>query len=304
MDDGQIKKNLCISIPKISENENAGGQEREFFRESPIQKPSDAEYESKKPIQLQPGTRSDIARDFGGFTAMLVNQSEKSKSHLFGLGEYCAMYLLVWSPILWCARFPKGKDICPNYKQAKVWDKEVVELEGFARNLWRVRRALANIPTYMICDDHDVSDDFYLNREWCYRVLGATAGSAGGAECFAGLCCVSGLGKYAAQFDREKPGDKLLKAAEKWSASAGTDVSVWEKAASYLGIPRLDPKTNLPKLKLDEDVFILDRDCEGVSEVLNWHFTVRSFKHEVIVLDTRTWRGYPVESPIEAARCF
>ena len=299
MDDAQIKKNLCISIPKISENENAGGQERKIFRESPIQKLSDTEYESKKPIQLQPGTRSDIARDFGGFTAMLVNQSEKSKSHLFGLGEYCAMYLLVWSPILWCTHFPKGKDICPNSKQAKVWDKEVVELEGFARNLWRVRRALANIPTYMICDDHDVSDDLFLNREWCYRVLGKPLGRRVVQNALLAYAVFQAWGNTPAQFDREKPGDKLLKAAEKWSASAGTDVSVWEKAASYLGIPRIDPKTNLPKLKLDEDVFILDRDCEGASEVLNWHFTVRSFKHEVIVLDTRTWRGYPVESPID-----
>ncbi|WP_333366374.1 PhoD-like phosphatase [Microcoleus sp. AT3-D2] len=299
MDDAQIKKNLCISIPKNSQNENAVGEEREIFRESPIQKPSDTEYESKKPIQLQPGTRSDIARDCGGFTAMLVNKPNNAKSHLFSLGEYYAMYLLVWSPVLWCTSFPKGKDICPNSKQAKVWDREVVELDGFARNLWRVRRALANIPTYMICDDHDVSDDFYLNREWCYRVLGKPLGRRVVQNALLAYAVFQAWGNTPAQFDREKPGDKLLKAAEKWSASAGTDVSAWEEAASYLGIPKLDPKTHLPKLKLDEDVFILDRDDEGVNEVLNWHFIVRSFKHEVIVLDTRNWRGYPVKSAID-----
>ncbi|WP_333239046.1 MULTISPECIES: PhoD-like phosphatase [unclassified Microcoleus] len=299
MDDAQIKKNLCISIPKNSENETALDQEREIFRESPIQKPSDAEYQFKKPIELQPGTRSDIARDFGGFTAMLVNKPKNAKSHLFSLGEYYAMYLLVWSPVLWCTSFPKGKDICPNSKQAKVWDREVVELNGFARNLWRVRRALANIPTYMICDDHDVSDDFYLNREWCYRVLGKPLGRRVVQNALLAYAVFQAWGNTPAQFDREKPGDKLFKAAEKWSASAGTDVSAWEDAASYLGIPALDPKTHLPKLKLDEDVFILDRDDEGVTEVLNWHFTVRSFKHEVIVLDTRNWRGYPVKSAID-----
>ncbi|HSF74492.1 MAG TPA: PhoD-like phosphatase, partial [Microcoleus sp.] len=299
MDDAQIKKNLCISIPKNSENETALGQEREIFRESPIQKPSDAEYQSKKPIELPPGTRSDIARDFGGFTAMLVNKPNNAKSHLFSLGEYYAMYLLVWSPVLWCTSFPKGKDICPNSKQAKVWDREVVELNGFARNLWRVRRALANIPSYMICDDHDVSDDFYLNREWCYRVLGKPLGRRVVQNALLAYAVFQAWGNTPAQFDREKPGDKLLRTAEKWSNSAGTDVSAWEEAASYLGIPGLDPKTHLPKLKLDEDVFILDRDGEGVSEVLNWHFTVRSFKHEVIVLDTRSWRGYPVKSAID-----
>ncbi len=299
MNDAQIKKNLCTSIPKKSEKENVVGEEREIFRESPIQKASEAESKYKKPIELKPGTRSDIARDFGGFTAMLVNKSDKSKSHLFGLGEYCAMYLLVWSPVLWCASFPKGKDICQESKEVKIWDKEVVELDGFVRNLWRVRRALANIPTYMICDDHDVSDDWYLNREWCYRVLGKPLGRRVVQNALLAYAVFQGWGNTPAQFEDGRVGDKLLKAAQKWSDSAGTDVAVWEEAASYLGIPAVDLETGLPKLKLDDDVFILDRDCEGVSEVLSWHFTVRSFKHEVIVLDTRTWRGYPVKSAID-----
>ncbi len=298
MNDAQIKKNLCISIPKKSEKENAVGEEREIFREAPIQKASNAESGYKKPIELQPGTRTDMARDFGGFTAMLVNKPDKSKSHLFGLGEYCAMYLLVWSPVLWCASFPKGKDICQESKEVKIWDKEVVELDGFVRNLWRVRRALANIPTYMICDDHDVSDDWYLNREWCYRVLGKPLGRRVVQNALLAYAVFQGWGNTPAQFDRATVGDKLLKATEKWSNSAGTDVAIWEEAGKYLGIPGVDIETNLPKFKLDEDVLILDRDGGGVGEVLSWHFTVRSFKHEVIVLDTRTWRGYPPESAI------
>jgi len=297
--DAQIKKNLCNSIPKKSEKKNVIRQEREIFRESPIQKASDAESEYKKPIELQRGTRSDIARDFGGFTAMLVNKPDKAKSHLFGLGEYCAMYLLVWSPVLWCASFPKGKDICQESKEVKIWDKEVVELDGFCRNLWRVRRALANIPTYMICDDHDVSDDWYLNREWCYRVLGKPLGRRVVQNALLAYAVFQAWGNMPAQFEDGRVGDKLLKAAEKWSDSAGTDVAVWEDAAKYLGIPAVDIETGLPKFKLDDDVLILDRDDEGVGEVLSWHFTVRSFKHEVIVLDTRTWRGYPVESAID-----
>jgi hypothetical protein len=301
MNDAQIKKNLnlCISIPKNSENENVVGQKREIFRESPIPKQSKAESDYKKPIELKPGTRSDIARDFGGFTAMLVNKPDKAKSHLFGLGEYCAMYLLVWSPVLWCASFPKGKDICKDSKRAKVWDREVVELGGFAGNLWMVRRALANIPTYMICDDHDVSDDWYLNREWCYRVLGKPLGRRVVQNALLAYAVFQGWGNTPAQFEDGRVGNNLLEAAQKWSDSAGTDVAVWEDAAKYLGIPAVDIETGLPKFKLDDDVLILDRDDEGVGEVLSWHFTVRSFKHEVIVLDTRTWRGYPTESAID-----
>ena len=293
--DAQINKNLCNSIPENLTNGKIIHETREKSSESQIHKQTDPEYPYKKPVQLKPGNRSDIARDFGGLTAMLVNKPDNAKSHLFSLGEYCAMYLLVWSPMLWCDRFPKGKDVCENVKQAKVWDREAFELESFARNLWRVRRAIANIPTYTICDDHDVSDDWYLNREWCYRVLGKPLGRRVVQNALLAYSVFQAWGNTPAQFDAGKVGNKLLISAEKWSDSAGSDDLAWKNVAKYLGIPRIDFETGLPKFKLDEDVLILDRD----EEVLDWHFTVRSFKHEVIVLDTRTWRGYPTESAID-----
>ena len=36
----------------------------------------------------------------------------------------------------------------------------------FRKNLPKVQRALANVPTYMILDDHDVTDDYFLNPIW------------------------------------------------------------------------------------------------------------------------------------------
>ncbi|NJK70017.1 MAG: PhoD-like phosphatase [Microcoleus sp. CSU_2_2] len=299
MDDAQIKNNLCTSIPENPGKGKIIREARENSAESQRNKQADAEYRYKKPVQLKPGTRSDIARDFGGFTAMLVNKPKNAKSHLLSLGEYYAMYLLVWSPVLWCDRFPKGKDICKEAKQAKNWDLEAAEMESFAGNLWRVRRVLANIPTYTICDDHDVSDDWYLNREWCHRVLGKPLGRRVVQNALLAYAVFQAWGNTPAQFDRGTVGDKLLEAAKNWSKSAGTDDLAWGKVAQYLGIPAVDIETGLPKFKLDEDVLILDRDSDGVNEVLNWHFTVRSFKHEVIVLDTRTWRGYPLESAID-----
>jgi hypothetical protein len=295
MDEAQINKNLCTSIPENPAKGKIIREARENSSESQIHKQADADYQYKKPIQLKPGSRSDIARDFGGFTAMLVNKPNNAKSHLFSLGEYYAMYLLVWSPVLWCDRFPKGKDICENAKQAKTWDREAAEMASFSGNLWRVRRAIANIPTYTICDDHDVSDDWYLNREWCYRVLGKPLGRRVVQNALTAYTVFQAWGNTPAQFERGKVGDKLLTSAEKWSQSAGTDDANWENVTKYLGIPPIDIETGLPKFKLDEDVLILDRN----DEVLNWHFTIRSFKHEVIVLDTRTWRGYPLKSAID-----
>jgi hypothetical protein len=291
----QIKDNLCNSIPKNAKKGNDFCEARENFTESEFQQQAEAKYKYKKPVDLKPGTRTDIAREFGGFTAMLMNKPDNAKSHLFGLGEYYAMYLLVWSPVLWCDGFPKGQDVCENVKQAKVWDREAFELESFARNLWKVRRALANIPTYSICDDHDVSDDWYLNREWCYRVLGKPLGRRVVQNALLAYAVFQAWGNTPQQFDAGKVGNKLLTSATKWSESAGSDDLAWEKMSQYLGIPGVDIETGLPKFRLDEDVLILDRD----DEVLDWHFTVRSFKHEVIVLDTRTWRGYPTKSAID-----
>jgi hypothetical protein len=131
IDDTQIQDNLCTSISRNQKKRNKICEVRGNSTESQFQQQAEVESIYKQPVDLKPGSRSDIARDFGGFTAMLVNQPDKAKSHLFSLGEYYAMYLLVWSSVLWCDSFPKGKDICENVKQAKVWDREAFELESF-----------------------------------------------------------------------------------------------------------------------------------------------------------------------------
>jgi hypothetical protein len=46
----------------------------------------------------------------------------------------------------------------------------------FRRTLPKVRRALANTPTYMIFDDHEITDDWYLNPIWRDRVLTSPLG--------------------------------------------------------------------------------------------------------------------------------
>ncbi|HEY9872987.1 MAG TPA: hypothetical protein V6D12_06110 [Candidatus Obscuribacterales bacterium] len=257
----------------------------------PLKKPSATGYEYNKPSDLKPGQRSDIAKDNAGFTAMLFNQPEKAKSHLFSLGEYYAMYLFAWSLVVWPDEFPKNKNV-------KHWDQEVAAIEQFSRNLPKVRRALANVSTYMICDDHDISDDWYLNREWCNRVLGKPLGKRVVQNGLLAYAVFQAWGNTPDQFEDGQTGGKLLEAAQKWSLSAGTDESAWEDIAKYLGLPLLEPKTDLPQLTLDEDLLILDRDYPDGTPPLDWHYTVSSFKHEVIVFDTRTWRGYPNEDSI------
>lgn len=262
----------------------------------PICQTSTNSYEYKKASELKPGHRTDIARDYCSFTAMLVNSPEKAKSHLLSLGEYFASYLLVWSPILWPERLPDGKDVCTDAKQAKQWDKEARHVQDCISQLWKVRRALANVPTYMICDDHDVSDDWYLNRAWCTNVLGKPLGRRVVQNALTAYAVFQAWGNTPDQFQEAQPGRKLLKAATVWSASAGTDECASEEIAKFLGLPLMEAETGLPRFKFDKDVLILDRDYPDGTLPVDWHYTVRSLKHEVIVLDTRTWRGYPQSS--------
>ncbi|NER30881.1 MAG: PhoD-like phosphatase [Symploca sp. SIO1C4] len=259
----------------------------------PLKPNSSNSYEYKKPSQLKPGERSDIAKDCGGFTAMLIDSPEKAKSHLLSLGEYCATYILCWSPILWPDSLPKGKEIYQNPQQAKQWNQEVSSLQDFVSKLWKVRRAMANVPTYMVFDDHDISDDWYLNRAWCNSVLGKPLGRRVVQNGLLAYAVFQAWGNTPEQFQKGQAGGNLLEAVKVWSASAGTTKFASEEISKYLGLPQSELETGLPQLKLDRDFLILDRDYQNGIEPIKWHYALKSFKHEVIVLDVRTWRGYP-----------
>ena len=51
-------------------------------------------------------------------------------------------------------------------------------IADFRKSLPKVQRALANVPTYMMLDDHDVTDDYFLNPIWRDRVLTSALGQA------------------------------------------------------------------------------------------------------------------------------
>lgn len=243
-----------------------------------------------KPVgAFAPGQRTVVAEQFGGLTAMLHNKPEKAKSHLFGFGEYCSAYLLTWSAGLLPQDFPPSHAITQNRQAQKVWEQEVKKVKTFGRTLRQVRRALANVPTYTICDDHDVTDDWYLNREWCDRVLSKPLGRRIVQNALLAYALFQGWGNTPEQFAPDQPGATLLKAVQAWSASQGQDENATQTLLNYLGIPPQHPATGLPKLRCDEEVLVLDRHAQA----LHWHYTLQMLNYEVLVLDTRTWRGYP-----------
>ncbi|MEA5565879.1 PhoD-like phosphatase [Anabaena sp. UHCC 0399] len=245
----------------------------------------------RTPKELPPGDRAQVATEDAGFTAGLHNKPEKVSSHLFSLGEYYAAYILSWSPVCWPDAFPKAHRVTNKRHAIKYWNKSVKYLRQYIQTLPQVRRALANIPTYTIFDDHDVSDDWNLNQAWCLRVLGNPLGRRVVQNALLAYAVFQAWGNTPRQFVANSSGEKLLVAANAWSNSQGTDQDAQEAIARYVGIPTTDPHTDLPNLMLEDGVFILERD----PQVLTWHYTIKSHCHEVIVLDTRTWRGYPAD---------
>ncbi|MFZ4576447.1 MAG: hypothetical protein ACOYN0_18840, partial [Phycisphaerales bacterium] len=54
----------------------------------------------------------------------------------------------------------------------------VHRLEWFFRDVPRVRRLLANVPTYMVFDDHEITDDWNISPKWAKQTRGNALGRA------------------------------------------------------------------------------------------------------------------------------
>lgn len=122
--------------------------------------------------QLLPqiATNTVLSSIFFGAKKKPVFTSVNAQNHLISSAEILAMYMLVWSDALWPHISIDSQHIPAKYQA--LFEKEHVAIKGFVKQLPAVRRALAHIPTYMIFDDHDVTDDWNLTRGWEQEVYG------------------------------------------------------------------------------------------------------------------------------------
>ncbi|MBD2778292.1 hypothetical protein [Iningainema tapete] len=240
-------------------------------------------------VELNPGQRNNLATYTAGLTSSISKFNKISniaKSHLLTFGEFCAMYLFAWCDVLWVKPedFPTFDDVNPNAqrfaKGRSLFREEVGYLQEFLATLAQVRRALANVPTYMIFDDHEITDDLYLNIAWCDRVLKQPLGRRVLQNGLLAYAIFQGWGNTPEQFE-DGTGEALLQAAAKWSAHGGTDIQSEQEITLRVGLPNLaDIKNSQPRRVPHSDS-------------LKWHYTVTAPNYEVIVLDTRTWREFP-----------
>jgi hypothetical protein len=229
---------------------------------------------------LAPGSRRDVVRN----QALLTTQDPQN--HLLSLQEYSSMYLFAWSDVLWpedvpisipYQHSPTSRPLTAHQqKEGQQYLSILKQVQEFRATLPQVRRALANISTYMICDDHDVTDDWYLDGAWCQRVLGNPLGRHILRNALLAYALFQGWGNAPEQFDAPN-GKALLQAVDAWHADE-TDSSA-SAISELVGVPSA--------------AFVGSGHLQRSERALRWHYTLPSPRYHVIVLDTRTERTYP-----------
>ncbi|WP_458525285.1 alkaline phosphatase family protein [Onishia taeanensis] len=102
-------------------------------------------------------------RFFGGVRKPIFTTAH-AYNHLITFSEMLAMYLLVWSPVPWRMMAPAVPPLEADRRD--LYDREAAVIEDFVAGLPAAARVMANVPTLMIFDDHDVTDDWNLTAAW------------------------------------------------------------------------------------------------------------------------------------------
>ncbi|MFD2767184.1 hypothetical protein [Micromonospora eburnea] len=260
---------------------------------------------------LVPGRRAETLATAAKFT------SGAADSHLMSLREYVCMYLMVWSDQLWPATYPRFEDVFPAdtrilqdpqgrrpgetvydllvsgraYSPSGVqrpiaerylrWHEQAIRLRFFQQGLPEVRRQLANVPTYMVADDHEVSDDWNITRDWVENaVIGSPLGRRIVRNAMSAYVVFQAWGNDPTRFAEEgaagEPGRELLSALGGWLAAPNDPDD--QRLRTRLGLPTgITPEGRIAR----------------PGGALVYHFAVTWPRYQLLALDTRTWREFP-----------
>jgi len=118
----------------------------------------------------------------------------------------------------------------------------------------------------MILDDHDVTDDWNLHRQWVETVHGRPIGRRVVQNALAAYAVFQGWGNEPDRYAPGEPGGRLLAALGRWRGAADRTA---EEISAAVGLPSTDG-----------------------SPRLDWDYAVDTTAYQAIVLDTRTRRGF------------
>ncbi len=229
--------------------------------------------------------------------------SHEAANHALSFGEYCALYLFFWSNVLWPDTLktleqvftepdnsieavnllpPHLKELYPTdaeEREKKVesreeikenFEDELARVKAFRKTLPKVRRALANIPSFMIFDDHEVTDDWFLVKNWVDQVLTSPLGVNVLRNGMLSYALFQGWGNDPKKFIDDASHAQLLAAAQNLfpAGSDGPDTAKATEIDALFGFDGSEPD-------------------------IQWHYSVPSGPTQTLVLDTRTRRVFP-----------
>jgi hypothetical protein len=221
-----------------------------------------------------------------GYTGATAN-------HLWTFGEFVAMYLLTWSPVLWAASLPAfppppppsfPPDVDPGVTK-EDWDIDRANLQRHREVLPKVRKVLANIPSVMIFDDHEITDDWNIDYAWVNSVYSKPAGRRAVTNGLLAYILCQHWGNKPAAF--RTAGTPEARTLTQIQSAATTGLSTATAAAPLLGVPsgKLDAAPPTRSLR--------DLSAAGAIRYDLVLGPDEGWPVRIILLDERTVREYP-----------
>lgn len=227
-----------------------------------------------KPYFNKVNGRKEIIKQHAKFT------SSNGYNHLMTFADYAAMYLFSWSPTLWevaeeqqvfttfDVAEEKGhlhiKSKSENLRKRererlqKRYTEQEILIKKNKSTVQRMRRLLANIPSYMIFDDHDITDDWNITLDWQETVKQSPLGKHIVANGLTAFFAFQGWGNQPDEFDE-----------------------------AFINGMKQHFQNRINGKMMDDYTSWIDLVCEHQP----WHF-IAPTNPKAVILDTRTMREY------------
>ncbi|HKU15279.1 MAG TPA: hypothetical protein VJQ52_12865 [Steroidobacteraceae bacterium] len=159
---------------------------------------------------------------------------------------------------------------------------ERIGLTSFHDGLAKVRRAMANIPTYMIFDDHDFTDDWNLNPMWYDRVYATSLGVTSARNALASYVLFQDWGNDPIKYEKKDDYKKLLATISQMfpQGQRGPHVDAATELDTVFGFRQ--PNVTDP----------LTGSVAARKPIITWHYSVPGPKHLAVAIDNRTRRSF------------
>jgi len=161
---------------------------------------------------------------------------------------------------------------------------ELKEMAVFTKALPKVSRVLANIPCYMIFDDHEITDDWYLSQRWKNHVLSKHLGRD---------IIRNGLMAYAVFQDWGNVPDEY--AAIPQTNEDATQLTSRTQLLRKISDYAFALSNNFSIATLRNDTLEPIEELLGLGaqpSKVKWHYDVDTGPTKTYILDTRTRREY------------